>query len=70
MKYSNEDWRRIDHAVEANKSLSSFRIDCYDSGTPPPVSFIDHLCMNETLKNITCEIWEDDDVRSGESRAN
>ena len=69
MEYSNEDWRRIDHAVEANRSLRSFRI--YD--TPPPASFIDHLCINETLKNITCKISgepDDDSKYSGESRAN
>ena len=47
MKYNNKDWRRIDHAVEANKGLRSFGIHCSYSSTPSPVSFIDHLCMNE-----------------------
>ena len=67
MEYSNKDWRRIDHAVEANRSLRSFGIE-YGFGSTP-ASFIDHLCMNETLKNINCGIC-DDDVCSGESRAN
>ena len=72
MGYSNEDWRRIDRAVEANRSLRSFKIKYHDSsGTPPPTSFIDHLCMNETLENINCNIWaiSENILYSGESTA-
>ena len=71
MEFSNEDWRRIDRAVEANRSLRSFKIDDLLSGTLPPASFIDHLCTNETLKNITCDIVKLEEYRySGESRIN
>ena len=79
MEYSNEDWRRIGHAVEANRSLRSFGIYFDNNGIPPPASFIDHLYMNETLKNINYEFWEDEEylcseyedyICSGESRAN
>ena len=68
MGYSNEDWRRIDHAVEANRSLRSFKIIKYhdSSGTPPPTSFIDHLCTNDTLKNIKYRVQG---ACSGESKA-
>ena len=70
MGYSNEDWRRIDRAVEANRSLRSLGISD-SSGTPPPTSFIDHLCMNETLENINCNIWaiSENIFYSGESTA-
>ena len=69
--YGNENWRRIDHAVEANRSLRSFGIDCYYSMTPPPASFIEHLCMNETLKNINCNTsLHQEKSYYGESRAN
>ena len=38
-------------------------------GNPPPASFIDHLCTNETLENITCNIFKLKESRySGESR--
>ena len=71
MEYSNEDWRRIDHAVEANRSLRSFQIDDSLGSNLPPASFIDHLCVNETLKNINYNIFEHREHRfSGESRVN
>ena len=46
-------------------------IDYGYGSAPPPASFIDHLCMNETLENINCIIqkWKDDRC-PGEPRAN
>ena len=71
MKYSDKDWRRIDCAVEANRSLRSFEIDDFSYSTPPPASFIEHLCVNEALKNINFNIHKlEEHSYSGESRAN
>ena len=72
MEYSEKDWRRIDHEVKANRSLRSFEIgDDFSSINLPPTSFIERLCTNETLKNITCFIFRLEKYRySGESRIN
>jgi hypothetical protein len=66
-RYNYEDWRAIQHALDASCSLTSFYIFSYKEA-PLSSLFIEHLFLSKTLVNFSMYVSSRDCEYSGESR--